>query len=292
MTNTKNTPIIGAHLSIKEGFAQAVLDTVKIGANALQIFTKSNRMWKSKPITQAQIAAWHEACVTTGLNKKNILVHASYLINLASNIRIAEQSQYALIDELIRAHQLEINTVVLHPGSRGTQSIEEGLNKIINGLEIVLAQTDTTVIALETMAGQGSSVGSTIEELAFIINNIKTKYQYRLGICLDTCHLFAAGYSLSTKADYKSFWNQFTNLIGKNYLKATHMNDSKKGFQSHLDRHEAIGKGCIPQEFFTNIMNDENLKEIPKIIETPKNSLLDDAENIKRLLSLINKIAA
>ncbi len=288
MSKLKKNYIIGAHLSISKGFAQAAFDAKNINATALQIFTKSNRVWKSKPITQDEIHNWTNACKEVGIPKKNICVHASYLINLASEkIDIVEKSIKALIDELHRANILNIPTVILHPGSRGTQSIKEGCKKISNGIIEALLSTKETVIALESMAGQGSSLGSNLEELSTIIKDIPKTLHQRIGICLDTCHLFAAGYDLATKSKYEQFWDLFDKIIGRSFLKIIHINDSKKEFLSCIDRHEEIEKGLIPKNVFIQIMNDKSLEAVPKILETPKKSLLDDAKNVKRLLSYI-----
>lgn len=288
MSKLKKNYIIGAHLSISKGFAQSVFDAKNIHATALQIFTKSNRTWQSKSITQNEIDSWTKACKEVDIKKQNICVHASYLINLASEkIDIATKSIHALIDELERASILNIPTLILHPGSRGTQSIKEGCIKISKGITQALESTQKTVIALESMAGQGSTLGSSLEELATIIKDIPKKFHKRIGVCLDTCHLFAAGYDLESESTYKQFWDLFDTVIGRRFLKIIHINDSKKKFKSHIDRHEEIEKGFIPKNVFIQIMNDKALKLIPKILETPKESLKDDAKNIKRLLSYI-----
>lgn len=288
MPHLKKNSIIGAHLSIEKGFAQAALNTHTINATALQIFTKSNRTWKSKSITKKEIDDWNEACKEVHLLKKNICVHASYLINLASEKSdVLQKSRAAIIDELERATLLAIPTVVLHPGSRGTQSVKEGCAKISDGLIHAFETTEKTIIALESMAGQGTTLGSTLEELAIIIEYIPKKFHSRIGICLDTCHLFAAGYRLDSQSTYEQFWKNFDTIIGRHFLKIIHINDSKKEFESHVDRHEEIEKGLIPKNVFVHLMNDQSLKEIPKILETPKTSLGDDARNVKRLLSYI-----
>jgi deoxyribonuclease-4 len=284
----KKNYIIGAHLSIKKGFAQAVFEANAIGATAFQIFTKSSRAWKAKSITKMEITEWNDALKQTALLKKNICIHSNYLINLASDKQdIIDKSIASLIEECERAAVLEIPIVVLHPGSRGTQSIKEGCYKISQNLSHVLKATEKTIVALESMAGQGTTLGSSLEELAAIIDNVPKKFHSRIGVCLDTCHLFAAGYQLDTKEGYKKFWKSFDTIIGRDFLKVIHINDSKKGFGSHLDRHEEIEKGLIPKNVFIQLMNDQSLTDLPKILETPKNSLDDDARNIKRLLSYL-----
>jgi apurinic endonuclease APN1 len=158
---------------------------------------------------------------------------------------------------------------------------------VSNGLVEVFENTKTTIIALESMAGQGTSLGSSLEELARIIEEVPKKFHSRIGVCLDTCHLFAAGYRLDTQTTYQEFWKGFDTIVGRDYLKIIHINDSKKEFNSHVDRHEEIEKGLIPKNVFIQLMNDTSLVDIPKILETPKTSLDDDARNIKRLLSYI-----
>jgi len=280
----KKRLLIGAHLSISQGFAQAALNTKTINATALQIFTKSNRSWSAKKIPHDDIIAWNNACKEVTMEKKNICIHASYLINLASNKpTLINQSQAALIEELDRASLLEVPTVVLHPGSRGTQDISLAIKQIATQLQNVFDATKKTIIAIESMAGQGSSVGSSLEELAAIIFHLPERLHNRIGVCLDTCHLFTAGYDLT---QYDLFWQKFDTIIGRKFLKIIHINDSKMLFNSHKDRHEQIGQGKIPKEVFFQIMNDASLANIPKIIETPKSSLNDDYKNIKRLLLL------
>lgn len=288
MVSVTKKIILGAHLSIEQGFAQAALNTAAIGATAAQIFSKSNRTWQTKPIDHADIKNWDNACKQSNLLKKNICIHASYLINLASEKKlVVTKAISALICELERATLLEIPTVVLHPGSRGDQSTKDGCQMVSNGLVEVFENTKTTIIALESMAGQGTSLGSSLEELAIIIEEVPKKFHSRIGVCLDTCHLFAAGYRLDTQTTYQEFWKDFDTIIGRDYLKIIHINDSKKEFNSRVDRHEEIEKGLIPKNVFIQLMNDTSLVDIPKILETPKTSLNDDARNIKRLLSYI-----
>jgi deoxyribonuclease IV len=290
MSNSNKKTILGAHLSIQGGFHKAVENAESIGATALQIFTKSNRMWKSKPISKSELELWFQAIKTHSIAPENIIIHASYLINLGSPTKhVASQSTTALIDELHRAETLGIQTLVLHPGSRLDQDLQTSLDQLATNLTTALDRADSSCsIALETMAGQGSTLGSSFEELATILAALPSKIHKRVGVCLDTCHIWAAGYQFDTPDLYKKMWHHFDKTIGLSYLRAIHLNDSKGAFDSHVDRHESIGHGKIPMHAFKYIMNDKKLKAVPKIIETPKNSLDDDKRNIKTLLELID----
>ncbi len=215
-----------------------------------------------------------------------VIAHATYLINLASPDKIIyENSIKSLAQELERCQLLHIDYLVLHPGSSVSSSKEEGLKRIILGLNTILKKEYKTMILLETMAGQGSSLGSIFEELATIRNN--STYKDKIGFCFDTCHVFAAGYVFSTKDSYEKMWDNFDKILGIINIKAFHINDSKKELGCKVDRHEAIGKGMMEIETFKLIMNDHRFLTIPKIIETPKESLKDDFENLETLKSLV-----
>lgn len=282
--------IIGAHLSIKNGFAQTIYDAQKIESNSLQIFTKSNRMWKAKDITSEDIIKFNEACHQSHIDKKNIIIHASYLINLASDKNtIYKQSIEGLQLEIERALQLGVQTIVLHPGSKGALDHNVSLNQVISGLELALKDTDTIRIALETMAGQGNTIGAKLEDFTYIMKHIDSKITPKIGTCVDTCHIFATGYQLDTPHLYNTFWDTFDTLIGIEKLLVIHLNDSAKPYNSHIDRHAGIGLGHVPERVFTMIMKDSRFNTIPKIIETPKTCLEDDYKNIKRLLSYMQQ---
>ena len=283
------TILLGAHMSIQEGFAAAVHNAEKTGASAMQIFTKSNRMWHSKPIDEGTAQRFKAALKHSTIKK--VVVHASYLINLASaNDATRKKSLHALQKELERCDILDIPYLVLHPGAHTGTGIETGLTKIISGIEEVYAQyTGQTDILIETAAGQGTQIGATIEEISKIINTCKVKH--RLGLCLDTCHLFAAGYDIRTVAGYEALCQQIKQSIGLNKVKVIHLNDSKTNLGSHRDRHEKIGKGHIPLKIFTHIMRDSRFANIPKILETPieNDAIKEYCAEIKMLMCEIKK---
>jgi len=285
MPKTTSPLLLGAHISIAGGPAQAIERGESIGCTAIQIFTKSNRRWSAKPLTQEEIQAFKKAWKES--NIQSVIAHAAYLINLGSpNPATVSKSAQALTDELIRCDQLGIPYLVLHPGSAGNTSEEKALQQIANQLDIIFRSTPgTTKILLETMAGQGSNLGYHLEQIASIYQ--ASQYKERLGVCLDTCHIFAAGYDVRTPSTYQAFWKRFDDLIGLDLLKAIHLNDSKKEFGSRADRHEHIGKGAIGLEAFRLLCTDSQFADIPKILETPKESLEDDARNMASIKALI-----
>lgn len=282
----QESQLIGAHLSIEGGYYKALERAKQIDANAVQLFTKSNRQWAARPLAPQAIELFKEK-----RNSLNIypVAHASYLINLASdNPDIILKSIESASWEIQTCQALEIPTLVLHPGSAGSQSREQALDNIVRNLDYIFEKIPgSTCIALETMAGQGSVLARSFEEIGYIIN--QSKYSERLGVCLDTCHVFAAGYDFTTATGYQAMWNQFINYIPISYLKVIHANDSKKPAGSQVDRHEHIGKGCIGIEAFSLLCNDPRLRHIVKIVETPKASLEEDAYNVRILKSLIKK---
>lgn len=257
---------LGAHMSIEGGFYRAIERGEKIGCTALQLFTKSNRQWQAKPITQTEIARFKEAWKASPITF--ITAHASYLINIGSpDQAVAHKSLKALILELERCAALGISTLVLHPGSRLTSTKEECLEQVTNNINSALEATEKTIVVVETMAGQGSNIGSSFEDLAVIIKHVKQKH--RIGVAMDTCHLFAAGYDIATQNGFLGTLKQFDDTIGIDQLRLIHLNDSKQPLGSHVDRHEEIGKGKIGLEGFSLIMNSTQLAHIPKILETP-----------------------
>jgi len=283
---TKNPLLLGAHISTEGGFYKALERGDSIGCAAVQIFTKSNRQWNAKPITQEEATLFKSTLKKTGIIY--VLAHASYLINLASDKKeTRDKAIIALVLELERCHILGIKHLVLHPGSHVKQGEAVGIQHIVNGINSALKDSkNNTMILLETMAGQGSSLGTTFEQLALIRKGILQKE--RIGICLDTCHIFAAGYNFSSQEEYNNLWKKFDTLIGLKHLKAIHMNDSKKEINSCVDRHEDIGKGKIGISGFSYLMNDPALYDVPKILETPKENLEDDRRNMETLHNLIS----
>ena len=283
----KKTPLLlGAHMSISGGFEKAIERGESIGCTAIQIFVKSNRQWAAQPISEDQIEKFHTAAKDSTILA--IVAHASYLINLAATTKEAfTKSVHALAIELKRCEQLGIHYLVLHPGSRLSLDLKDALAQIAAGIDQALEQSPgKTMILIENMAGQGSSVGSRFEELAAI--RAASHHKTKVGFCLDTCHAFAAGYDLRTPETYKATWKEFDTIIGLEHLKAIHLNDSKKELGSRVDRHANIGKGTMGLESFSLIMNDKNLTWVPKILETPYHDLSDYAHDMETLKKLIH----
>ena len=285
MPQTSTPLLLGAHISIAGGPAQAIHRGESIGCTAIQIFTKSNRQWLAKPLSKEDVEAFKEAWSQSSI--RSIIAHAAYLINLGSNnTETVSKSAKALSDELKRCEQLGIPYLVLHPGSRGEATEEQALEQVAQQLDAIFRATPgNTMILLETMAGQGTNLCYRLESIASIYQ--ASQHKERLGVCLDTCHVFAAGYDLRTPHAYQAFWKEFDNLLGLDLLKAIHINDSKKGFGSRADRHEHIGKGAIGLDAFRFLCTDSRFAHIPKILETPKESLEDDARNMAVIKDLI-----
>lgn len=278
---------MGAHMSVAGGLDKAFERGESIGCTTIQIFSKSNRQWKAKSIEPGEVEAFVEAQKKSAI--KPIMVHATYLINLAAPEKeILHKSIRALKEELERCAQLNIPYLILHPGSKLKLDEESALAQVAESLDDALEASDGhTMILLENMAGQGSSACYTFEQLAQVIK--LSKHKNRLGVCFDTCHAFAAGYDFSTEKGYEEMWDHFDKTIGLHKLKAIHLNDSKKEAGSRVDRHEEIGEGKIGIKAFELIMNDEHLFDVPKVLETPKDNLDDYAKNMKLLESLISK---
>ncbi len=285
----KQTLLLGAHISIAGGYDKALKQAASIGCTTLQIFTKSNRQWAAKPITDHEADLFKQTAKELGLEQ--IVVHASYLINLASaNQQVQEKSVHALIQELERCHQLGIPYLVLHPGSNGECEKQEALQSIADGINHALEALNPhnkTMILLETMAGQGSTLCSTFEEIATIRSLINKKNH--VGVCVDTCHIFAAGYDLRTEKEYNNTWHAFDSAIGLEHIKVIHCNDSKKECDSRVDRHEAIGKGQLGDKSFELLFNDPRFFDIPKILETPKTDIHEDLINMRHIVTLLTE---
>lgn len=281
--STKNKLLIGAHLSISKSLDDVFAQADELDATTLQLFTKSNRQWHAKPLAEDEIAAFRKAHKTH--KSMPVVAHASYLINIGSPDHIlVQKSTLALAEELTRCEQLGIPYLVLHPGAHLNTDLNACLERIAHSLKTILKTVPgDAMILLETMAGQGSTVGSNFKELGTILKAVDNP---RLGVCLDTCHVFAAGYDFTTAEGYAHMWHEFGKEIGKRRLKAIHLNDSQKPCGSHVDRHCDIGTGAIGKEGFRLIMQDETLSHIPKILETPKESLDDDARNLDILRKL------
>jgi len=280
--------LLGAHMSIAGGFDKAITRGESIGCTTIQVFTKSNRQWYARPLTEEEIETYKNTASQSSINP--VVAHASYLVNIGSADKTThEKSAKSFAEELHRCQQLGIPYLVIHPGSCGTSlSEKECLKKISDTLDETFAKLPgKTMVLLETMAGQGSNLGYQFEQLAELFQ--QSEYKNRVGVCLDTCHIFAAGYKYDTKQEYEKLWDQFDTIIGLNHLKVMHLNDSKKECGSRVDRHDDIGKGKIGLESFKLIMNDKRFFDIPKIIETPRKDLTDDLRNMRSLIQLITK---
>ena len=285
----QSTLLLGAHFSIAGGLHKAVFTASEYGCTALQIFTKNASTWKERRLSSHDIEQFDIARKQRGI--RWICSHAAYLINLASpDRRKYERSIKALEHELIRSSQLSIPYVIMHPGSHMGAGEDKGLRRIAEGINRVFLHVPdaTCQLVLETTAGQGSNLGYTFEQLAAISHMVKAKT--RIGVCLDTCHVFAAGYDLRTKTAYQQTMQAFDRIIGLDRLCVIHLNDAKKGLGSRTDRHEHIGKGAIGIDAFSFILNDPQLKGLPMILETPKKKgpIDYDRMNLNRVRSLIS----
>ncbi len=272
---------IGVHVSISGGVQNAPLNAHEIGANAFAMFTKNQRQWHAKSLEDKDISAFKKNCENLGFLSKHILPHDSYLINLGHPEKDAlEKSRIAFLDEVERCELLGLDYLNFHPGSTLNRITSENCIDIIaESLNLTIEKTHNLTLVLETTAGMGSSVGASFKELAHIIEKVQNKS--RIGVCIDTCHIFAAGYDISTKKKYEETINLFEKEIGIQYLKGVHLNDSKKECGSRIDRHAPIGKGFIGIGGFSYIMNDERFDNIPLILETP------DRENWKNEIKLL-----
>ena len=259
--------LVGSHVSAAGGHHKAIERGASIGATAIQIFTKSNRQWFDKKITDEEAALFRETWQASPI--KEIVVHAAYLINLGSNkAEVEEKSVKALIDEINRCAQLGIKYLVLHPGSHLGAGIDPCLTQIAHNLDIVFATCAPGVmVLLETMAGQGSNVGFAFEQLATIRSS--SHHKARIGYCVDTCHIFCAGFPIATEAGWDETMDQCDKILGLEHVKIIHVNDSMTPCGSNKDRHAPLGEGEIPLARFKQMMNDKRLVGIPKILETP-----------------------
>ena len=284
------TPKFGAHMSVAGGLENAFLAGAAVGCDCLQVFVKNQRRWHASPLTAEQIAAFKAAEAETGL--KPVVAHASYLLNLASPVRaVRMQSIRAMIDEMQRCEALAITGLIFHPGAHLDGTIEQGIKHVsasLNAVDRACAGFETTIL-LETTAGQGTALGWRFEQLGRIIEGVSQPG--RLGVCLDTCHLFAAGYDFRKAEGYQAMVEELDSAIGLSYVRCIHMNDSKRELGSRVDRHEQIGKGKVGKNGFTHFVNDPRFVNVPMILETPKGK--DgrgtdlDKVNLKRLRSLI-----
>jgi deoxyribonuclease-4 len=280
--------LLGAHTSTSGGVSKSVVLAGTLGFTAMQIFTKNNNRWFQKPLEEKEIEEFKTRLKNS--NIKFVVSHDSYLINLcATDKEILKKSRIALLDELERCELLEIPHLNFHPGSHLGAGKEDGIKLIAESINLVHNKTKGYKVSsmLETTAGQGTAIGYRFEQLQQIIELIEQRE--RMTVCLDTAHVFAAGYDIKDPKNFKKVIKEFDEIIGLERLKCFHFNDSKKELSSRVDRHEHIGKGFIGLEGFSNILNHTRLKKVPKILETPKSKeQLEDLENLKVLRSLIN----
>ena len=281
--NRNSQMLLGAHMSISGGVSMAIERARSIDCTAMQIFVKNNMQWFARPLSRAEIRAFLDHVQRREL--LSVFGHANYLINLAAtNPQFHANSIRALAEELVRANQLELPFLVLHPGAHLGAGEQAGLEKIVNSIDQVFRKIPNvkTKIALEVTAGQGSCIGHRFEHLAHIIENVREPE--RLRVCLDTAHLFAAGYDISSESGVRKIFRAFDRVVGRNRLVAIHVNDSKTPCGSRVDRHEHIGKGRIGLDVFRFIMRSPRFRKIPKVLETPKSKdLAEDVINLKLL---------
>lgn len=276
---------IGAHVSTQSGVEYAPLRAKQIGAKSFALFTGSSSRWVSKSIDREQAEAFRENCKAGGYTPEVILPHDNFLINLGTpDAHKRALSLKSFASELERCEQLGLTMLNFHPGSHvNLVSEEESLQLIADGINASLEKSKGVTAVLENTAGQGSNLGYTFEQLAYIINKVEDKN--RVGVCIDTCHAYSAGYDLATDEGYDNTWRQFEDVIGFKYLRGMHLNDDKKPLGSRIDRHEKIGLGTLGREFFIRLMNDPRFDNIPLILETPDDTLWQ--EEIKWLYSII-----
>jgi deoxyribonuclease IV len=276
---------IGAHVSISGGAENAPQNAESIEARAFAMFTSNQRQWMAKPLSGKNITRFKENCKSFGYDPAHVLPHDGYLINLGHPEEDGlEKSRSAFLGELQRCEQLGLQYLNFHPGSHLNKiDPDHCLERIAESINLALDQTAGVTAVIENAAGQGTNVGHRFEHLARIIGNVMDKN--RVGVCLDTCHVYSSGYDIKTSAAFENTLQVFDALVGIKYLKAMHLNDSKKIFGSRIDRHESIGKGSLGIEPFRFIMNDPRFDNIPMVLETPDPSIWE--EEIKFLYSLI-----
>ena len=277
--------LIGAHVSASNGVSQAPINAHAIGADAFALFTRNPSRWASKPISEKETIAFKENCEKYGYTSDKILPHDSYLINLgAPEAEKLEKSREAFLDEMQRCEQLGLTMLNFHPGSHlNMMPADDCLDLIAASINLTLEKTSGVKAVIENTAGQGSNLGFSFEQIAHIIDKVEDKS--RVGVCIDSCHAFAAGYDLSTIDGYADTWRRFDEIIGFKYLSGMHLNDTKKGLASKVDRHETLGNGVLGADFFSFLMNDPRMDNIPLILETPDESIW--AQEIAWLKSLI-----
>ena len=293
-----NTKFVGAHCSASGGVFNAVKNAEDIGAKAFALFTKNQKRWDTKPLDAKTLDLWFKALDASGILPKHILPHDSYLINLGNpDAQKLEKSRVAFIDELSRCDTLGLDRLNFHPGSHLNKltkkqkedceyvaSVEKPcLDLIAESINIALDKTKNVKAVMENTAGQGTNLGYKFEHLAYIIDKVEDRS--RIGVCIDTCHMFTAGYDIRTKEAYDKTWSSFDEIIGSKYLMGMHINDSKPPLGSRVDRHHSLGEGEIGLDAFRFIMNDSRMDDIPLVLETIDSSIWD--KEIELLYSFV-----
>jgi deoxyribonuclease-4 len=278
--------IIGAHVSIGGGIENAVSNATSIGCETFQIFTKNQTQWKEKVYNSDEISKFQNSLMESSIQKDTIASHDSYLINLcADNIANLEKSRNSFLQEMNRCTALGVPYIIFHPGSHLGKGEEWGLRKIVESIQWLIdySKGSPVKLLLETTAGQGTNLGYTFEQLKFMLTEIDN-YQ-RMGVCVDTCHIYAAGYDIRDEMSYNKTMDQLVHMIGLENIKAFHLNDSKKELGLRVDRHERIGKGVIGKRTFELLINDQRFKDIPGYLEVPGGDEVfeDDIKLLKRM---------
>lgn len=275
---------IGAHISASGGVENAPLNAKEIGAKAFAFFTRNQRQWVSKPYETKSIDLFKSRCDELGFLPDNILPHGSYLINLGHPEEEAlQKSRAAFLDEMLRCEQLGLNRYNFHPGSHlHVMDVDACLDRIAESINFALDKTKGVTAVIENTAGQGTNLGHTFEQIAHIIDKVEDKS--RVGVCIDTAHALAAGYEIRTREGFDETFDNFNKIVGLEYLKGMHINDSKKEVGTRVDRHDSLGKGVMSMDLFSFIMNDSRFDNMPLILETPDADIW--AEEIKMLYSL------
>jgi deoxyribonuclease-4 len=276
---------VGAHVSASGGVENSPINANLIGAKAFALFTKNQRQWFSNPLSKASIKAFRDNCEKYDYKQFQILPHDSYLINLGHpDKELLEKSRASFLDEMQRCEQLGLDRLNFHPGSHlNSISEEESLSRMAESINIALDKTKGVTAVIENTAGQGTNLGYKFEHIRFIIDKVEDKS--RVGICIDTCHAYTSGYNIKTPEGFAETFSLFGKIVGFNYLRGMHINDSKKEYATRVDRHDNIGKGFLGEDVFRMIMNDSRFDNMPLILETPEESLWE--KEIKDLYSLI-----
>ncbi len=276
---------VGAHVSVQGGVSAAPLNANSIGAKSFALFTGSSSRWHSKSITEKEAQAFKERCAAYGYPAHLILPHDNFLINLGSpDPEKLDKSRKSFLDEMKRCAQLGLTMLNFHPGSHLNVIPEDDcLDRIAESINLALEQTDGVTAVIENTAGQGSNLGHRFEQIARIIDGVEDKG--RVGVCIDTCHSYSAGYDISSQEGYDLTWREFDSVIGRGYLRGIHLNDNKRELGSRIDRHASLRTGTLGEEFFRRFMNDPRFDDMPIILETPDDSLWK--KEIEWLYSLV-----